>query len=317
MQSIRENDGSRPERPKRAERFTEFAYFVRRNPDKGDVIAPHVYICICSVGALEVCDSLGKAFGSPKQSIGQQISQGQLLRCKRKITEYLICTSRREMQWGEGLELRNVVCADSEDQVYVLWVAGHVFAAHLISHLSLAGGSNRISRTLDFCSKILQLQHRLTFKAVRRNPCACCHCGLTETLHHGKKSLSIKVRLSFKVLTVGMHASMLAMQPQRGSVMTGTTFLYTWQPRAMYQAEPDTCMKIISEAGALWEHSRVLLISWSSFAFKLRGALIAELCGVCRCARGATWCVIVPCSARRKPGKNIKGIAGLELCQRV
>ncbi|EIE20692.1 hypothetical protein COCSUDRAFT_57261 [Coccomyxa subellipsoidea C-169] len=35
VEIIRENDGSRPERPKRAERFTEFAYFVRRNPDKG------------------------------------------------------------------------------------------------------------------------------------------------------------------------------------------------------------------------------------------------------------------------------------------
>lgn len=89
--------------------------------------------------------------------------------------------------------------ADSEDRVYVLAVAGHVFTAHLITYLSvhvdrMSAASREKVWALQFCCKIFQLQHRLTLKAVRRTPCACSHCGRSETLPQGTQFCTIKVR---------------------------------------------------------------------------------------------------------------------------
>lgn len=106
--------------------------------------------------------------------------------CNYNKTQYTkVCTSKN-LLW----------CAGSEDQIYVLSVTGHVFAAHLISHLSLENLDGAVVRqllALKLCCRTLQLQHRLIFRAVRRPPCSCSHCGRTQLFHQGMETPEIKV----------------------------------------------------------------------------------------------------------------------------
>ena len=144
-----------------SEAFTEFAYFVRQNPEKGETSCS----CICRSKCLQGgCLLLHYIYSHELPKICQEVFVG----------------------------------AVSEDQVYVLAVAGHVFTAHLITYLSVDRMSAAIRGEVwaleQNCCNILKLQHRLTLKAVRRTPCACSHCGRSEIMHQGMQTCNIKVR---------------------------------------------------------------------------------------------------------------------------